>query len=215
MSRASFTRAGSTPSREKEVVSTRCAAAEDDALLAELGAHGLHGVVHGRVHGVVHHHLQHEVDAAAQVEAELDLARLVPHRVGRPEGHPAGDQERAVEDGAGAQLLAHERVGEAGQGGGEHEPEDEGVLRGREASTSSPYRGSAWRPATALFRTLILVFWSMRRAKASSSTATMVPKMPEDEDDLVAALQGLRPSPRASSASASWAGSARSRRWRR
>ena len=42
-----------------------------------------------------------------------------------------------------AQLLAHEGVGEPGQGGGEHEPEDEGVLRGREASTSSPSRARA------------------------------------------------------------------------
>ena len=60
----SLTRAGSTPSTAKDVVSTRCGAGEGDALAGRLVARGLHGVVDGRVQGVVDHHLQDEVDPA-------------------------------------------------------------------------------------------------------------------------------------------------------
>ena len=60
----SFTRAGSTPSTEKDVVSTRCAAAKVMPLRGGLVARGLHRVVDGGVQRVVGHHLQHEVDAA-------------------------------------------------------------------------------------------------------------------------------------------------------
>ena len=97
------------------------------------GVHALHGrhldplarslvtcrrdrVVDGRGEGLVDHHLQHEVDPAAQVEAEVDLARLAAAVVRRPDGDAARQQERAVDDRLPAQLRAHEGVDEPREG---------------------------------------------------------------------------------------------------
>ncbi len=74
----SFTRAGSTPSTEKEVGFTRWAPANTMPLRVAWSRAVCDRVVDGRVQGVVHHHLQDEVDAAAEVQPEPDLARAAP-----------------------------------------------------------------------------------------------------------------------------------------
>jgi hypothetical protein len=50
--------------------------------------------------GALRQDLQHEVRPATQVQAELEPARVSVSSEGRPDRHPAGDQERTVEDGA-------------------------------------------------------------------------------------------------------------------
>jgi hypothetical protein len=136
-------------------------------------------VVGGGLVRVLDHDLKDEVDAPAKVETQVDPTRLAASFVGRPDRHPAGDEEGAVGDGPHPELLAHEGVGEAGEAGGEQQPDDEGVLEigGHHFSVGRP--GSGWRPATALLRTLMRVLSSMRIWKASSSTPVIVPKMPE------------------------------------
>src|SRR5262249_27776049 len=137
------------------------------------------GVVGRGVERVVEHDLQHEVDAPAQVEAEVDLARLAVVVDRGPDGDAAGDERGAVEHGPEAQLRAQEGVDDASERRGEQQPERDRVLQGGGHHFSVFSVPLACSPATALFRTLILVFSSTRTWKASSSVPTIVPKMPE------------------------------------
>ena len=97
------------------------------------------------------------MDPALEVEAEVDLARLVVLAVGRPHRHQAGEEERPVEGRPQPQLAADGEVAQHGQGHAEQEPEQERVLKGGR----HPYFFSVWgsgpcRPLTALLSTLSL-----------------------------------------------------------
>src|SRR5262249_12606217 len=89
----------------------------------------------------------------------------------------ARDQERTVEGRPKPQLLADRRVADSAQRGGQYEPKNDWIVEPG-CHHFSVDRGWPWSPAMALFRTLSLVFSSTRTWKASSSTATMVAKMP-------------------------------------
>src|SRR6266542_708731 len=77
-------------------------AAHADALLLQVGAHGVALALHLGLERLVHVHAEHEVDAALQVQPEVDrlLRRIEAPGGDGEDGHDDGDAER--------ELLAHQ-----------------------------------------------------------------------------------------------------------